>query len=159
MKPFDLDEALSNKPVQLRNGCKAKIYYNIPEDLCYEDGSRTSFPIKGLILDENEYLDISSAEWTEEGYYNADRTESHYDIVGMWDGITEIIRKALKENLPLKTRNNTKVHIVAIVKPTDHLTKDFSVFGYSTTTDCYRWSLNGKFLFDENDLDIIGFYK
>lgn len=160
MKPFDLNKALSNKPVQLRNGCKAIIYYNISEDLCYKDGSRTSFPIKGLILDENEYLNISSAEWTEEGYFNADRTKSQYDIIDMWNEITSIIRKALKERLPLKTRDGTKVFIAGIVESTDDLTKDFPVFGYTDDTDSLRWGIHGNYLKEMTDeLDIVGFYE
>ena len=77
----------------------------------------------------------------------------------MWDNIESIIKPAYKENLPLKTKNGTKVFISTIVENTNQLTKDFPVFGYSTTTDCYHWTLDGKFLFNVNDLDIISLWE
>ena len=160
MKPFNLEEALQGKPVLLRNKNKATIYYSLPDDLVYEDGSSSAFPIKGYILDENGYLDLAHAQWKKTGYYNNDNSESEYDIIGMWNEITPIIRKAFKERLPLKTRDGTKVFIAGIVESTDDLTKDFPVFGYTDDTDSLRWGIHGNYLKEMTDeLDIVGFYE
>lgn len=32
MKEFDLDKALNGEPVVLRNGCKAIVYYKVPNE-------------------------------------------------------------------------------------------------------------------------------
>ena len=37
MKEFDLDKALNGEPVVLRNGCKAIVYYKVPDGVQIED--------------------------------------------------------------------------------------------------------------------------
>jgi hypothetical protein len=78
----------------------------------------------------------------------------------MWtDGISNIIQKAYKENLPLKTRDGTKVFISTIVEKTNEFTKDFPVFGYNNESTSYRWTLNGNYTDTEHSLDIVGLWE
>ena len=159
MKPFDLNKALQGEPVCLRNGLKAIIYYRVPENFKLTDGNSIDYPLKGITFDTNGNVVCSSESWLNNGNYNNNSVKHDFDIIGMWDDIAEIIQQAYKENLPLKTRNKTKVFISTIVENTNKLTEKYPVFGYSTTTDCYRWTLDGKFLFNANDLDIISLWE
>lgn len=159
MKPFNLKEALQGKPVRLRNGLKAIIYYDIPENFKLIDGVPITYPLKGMTLDTNGMVISSSEDWLRNGRYSDGSYNHNLDIIGMWDDVHNIIKKAYQKNLPLKTRNNTKVFISTIIENTNELTEQYSVFGYSTTTDCYRWTLDGKFLTSENDLDIVSLWE
>ncbi len=160
MRKFNLEEALAGKPVLLRNGNKAIVYYNVPENFKLFDGYPIRFPLKGLTFTNNGAVQCSAECWTRNGDFDDSGTAHLLDIIGMYeDSIEDIIKKAFKEHLPLKTRNNTKVFISTIVEDTNALTEKYSVFGYSTTTDCYRWTLDGKFLFNTNDLDIVGLWE
>ena len=154
MKKFDLQEALQGKPVLLRNNCIAYIIQVLPEN-SNEPNVSEGYRIKGSYLD-SLHGDSIGIKWR----LNGQGWNDKYDIVGMYEeNIKDIIQKAYQKNLPLKTRNNTKVFISTIVKDTNELTEKYSVFGYSTTTDCYRWTLNGKFLITTNDLDIVGLWQ
>lgn len=160
MSNFNLEKALQGEPVCLRNGMKGIIYYRVPENYTFRDGSPVYRPLKGMIFTEEGHLSSSGFEWLLDG-----KVDDHYlnnlDIIGMWtDGISNIIQKAYKENLPLKTRDGTKVFISTIVEKTDKLTKNFPVFGYNNESNSYRWSLNGRYLNNtEDDLDIVGLWK
>ena len=159
MKSFNLKEALQGNPVRLRNGLKAIIYYAVPEDFKLINGESITYPLKGMVLNTNEIVVSSSEDWLRNGRYSDNSSNHDYDIIGMWNDVYDIIKKAYKENLPLKTRNRTKVFISTIIENTNELTEKYSVFGYSTDTDSYRWTLDGKFLFDENDLDIVSLWE
>lgn len=159
MKPFDLNKALQGEPVRLRNGLKAIIYYSVPENFKLVDGNPIVYSLKGITFDANENVVCSSESWLHNGKHNNNSITHDLDIISMWDNMANIIEQAHKENLPLKTRNRTKVFISTIIKNTNELTEKYPVFGYSTTTDSYRWTLDGKFLFDENDLDIVSLWE
>lgn len=84
MKEFNLDAALNGEPVMLRNGCKGVVYYKIPKEYVFSDGSNSAFPLKGLIFDEDGFIKDSSYFWTDNGFCNH---ESYHlnDIIGMWE--------------------------------------------------------------------------
>ena len=158
MKPFDLNKALQGEPVRLRNGAKAILLYEIPEKYTFPDNKPMNYPLKGISLTRNGYID-AEVRWTLDGKCSTNDINAS-DIIGMYEeDITDLIQKALKENLPMKLRNGTKIYIAAILDSYDIVIKSYPVFGYSTTTDCYRWSLDGKFLLRENDFDIIGLWE
>ena len=159
MKPFNLKEALQGKPVRLRNGLKAIIYYDIPEDFKLATGLSITYPLIGMTLDTKGMVIASSENWLRNGQYNNNSYNHDLDIIGMWDDEHNIIKKAYQENLPLKTRNNTKVFISKIIENTNELTEQCSVFGYPAATDYYRWSLDGKFLNIDSVLDIVGLWE
>ena len=84
MKEFNLDAALNGEPVMLRNGCKGVVYYKIPKEYVFSDGSNSMFPLKGLIFDEDGFIKDSSYFWTDNGLCNHESYHPH-DIIGMWE--------------------------------------------------------------------------
>ena len=84
MKEFNLDAALNGEPVMLRNGCKGIVYYKIPKEYVFSDGSNSEFPLKGLIFDEDGFIKDSSYFWTDNGLCNHESYHPH-DIIGMWE--------------------------------------------------------------------------
>lgn len=58
MKPFNLEEALSGKPVLLRGGQTAVVLYRIPDKYTSDDGQPPAFPLQGLILDAEGFVDV-----------------------------------------------------------------------------------------------------
>lgn len=84
MKKFSLDAALNGEPVMLRNGCKGVVYYKIPKEYVFSDGSNSAFPLKGLIFDEDGFIKDSSYFWTDNGLCNHESYHPH-DIIGMWE--------------------------------------------------------------------------
>lgn len=84
MKKFNLDAALNGEPVMLRNGCKGVVYYKIPKEYVFSDGSNSMFPLKGLIFDEDGFIKDSSYFWTDNGLCNHESYHPH-DIIGMWE--------------------------------------------------------------------------
>lgn len=102
MKPFNLEEALQGNPVQLRNGCKAIVYYRVPDTFKYESGNNASFPLKGLTFDNKGNLDDSDYCWSDDGSYDFDGV-CETDIVGMWEEPTPTVTVTLpKPFLPKK---------------------------------------------------------
>ena len=83
MKPFNLEEALSGKPVLLRGGQTAVVLYRIPDKYISDDGHTPAFPLQGLILDAEGFVDVFGACWRANGTYN--HADSLYDIVGMYE--------------------------------------------------------------------------
>lgn len=59
MKEFDLKAALNGKPVMLRNGCKAIVYYIIPEEYTFPDLTNSTYPLRGLIFDKDGFIENS----------------------------------------------------------------------------------------------------
>lgn len=104
MKPLDLNTALTGKPVKLRNGQKAIVYYRIPDEYVFEDGKQPAFPLHGLILDSEGYIELADVHWRDNGTYT--HYPHNYDIIGMYEEpeLTqeELFEKALKERLPLR---------------------------------------------------------
>ena len=84
MKKFNLDAALNGELVMLRNGCKGVVYYKIPKEYVFSDGSNSMFPLKGLIFDEDGFIKDSSYFWTDNGLCNHESYHPH-DIIGMWE--------------------------------------------------------------------------
>ena len=84
MKEFNLDAALNGEPVMLRNGCKGVVYYKIPKEYVFSDGSNSAFPLKGLIFDEDGFIKDSSYFWTDNGLCNHESYHPH-DIIAMWE--------------------------------------------------------------------------
>ena len=162
MKPFNLEEALQGKPVRLRSGMKAIIYYNVPENLKLNDGSSILYPLKGITFTINGDVASSAESWRYNGNYVSDTTSHHLDIIGMYEeDISELIKKALKENLPMKLRNGTKIYIAAILDSDDPMIKDYPVFAYDSNVTSCRYNLNGHFMRDiyDKSLDIVGLWE
>lgn len=95
MKPFNLEEALSGKPVLLRGGQTAVVLYCIPDKYTSDDGQPPAFPLQGLILDAEGFVDVFGACWRANGTYN--HADSLYDIVGMWQEPAKSQDKILEE--------------------------------------------------------------
>ena len=84
MKPFDLKAALNGEPVMLRSGCKAIIYYKVPDEYKFADNKPTLCPLKGLVFDINGNLASSAMYWYESGKFDNEIDHS-LDIIGMWE--------------------------------------------------------------------------
>lgn len=95
MKPFNLEEALSGKPVLLRGGQTAVVLYRIPDKYISDDGQPPAFPLQGLILDTEGFVEVFGACWRANGTYN--HTDSLYDIVGMWQNPAKTQDKILED--------------------------------------------------------------
>lgn len=95
MKPFNLEEALSGKPVLLRGGQTAVVLYRIPDKYTSDDGNPPAFPLQGLILDAEGFVEVFGACWRANGTYN--HADSPYDIVGMWQEPVKPQNKILEE--------------------------------------------------------------
>ncbi len=161
MKPFNLKEALQGKPVRLRNGLKAIIYYDIPEDFKLINGLSVTYPIKGMTLDANGIVVSSSENWLRNGQYSNNFYNHDLDIIGMYEeDISSLIKKAYKEKLPLRTKNGGKVYIATILDLQNPMNIDYPVIAYDTNTSAFRYTLDGKFV-DRyaNLVDIIGLYE
>lgn len=95
MKPFNLEEALSGKPVRLRCGSKAYVLGDL-RDLFPE-----SKEVRCLIgIDsEREYSKQYSSmmRWKCTGSYYEHIYESEYDIIGMWEEPEKTQDKILEE--------------------------------------------------------------
>lgn len=160
MKPFNLEEALQGEPVYLRNGMKGIIYYQVPDKYTFRDGSTAYRPLKGMIFTEEGHLSSSSFEWLISGKVDTDHL-NNLDIIGMWEeDISSLIQKALKENLPMKTRDGTKISIVAILDKDNPMANNYPVVTYSGETTSCRYTRDGKFLPDgtSHSLDIVGLW-
>lgn len=85
MKEFNLEAALNGEPVMLRSGCKAIIYYKVPDEYKFADNKSTLCPLKGLVFDINGNLASSAMYWYESGKFD-NKTDHSLDIIGMWEG-------------------------------------------------------------------------
>lgn len=104
MKPFDLKKALAGEPVLLRDGSKAIIFYCIPDLYKNEEGNSLSFPVIGLVLDQDGYVSHSPTSWRGDGSYGASEIQEHdKDIIGMYEEpklmTEEIMEKSFNEDL------------------------------------------------------------
>lgn len=82
MKPFNVEEALSGKPVQLRNGNKVLII----EDLSTRPllHPKEEFCLIGFIINKTGYLDMPAEYWRKNGRF-LENQDSPWDIVGMYE--------------------------------------------------------------------------
>lgn len=81
MKEFNLEAALAGKPVKLRNGQKAIIYYRTADEFKLDENTPDTFPLKGMVFDNKGYLDDSSVTWRCNGRFRY--SEDEWDIIGM----------------------------------------------------------------------------
>lgn len=84
MKEFNLEAALNGEPVMLRSGCKAIVYYKVPDEYKFADNKPTLCPLKGLVFDINGNLALSAMYWYASGKFNNEKEHS-LDIIGMWE--------------------------------------------------------------------------
>lgn len=84
MKEFNLEAALNGEPVMLRSGCKAIIYYKVPDEYKFADNKPVLCPLKGLMFDVNGNLVNSAMYWYESGKFDIEKDHS-LDIIGMWE--------------------------------------------------------------------------
>ena len=84
MKEFDLKAALNGEPVMLRSGCKAIIYYKVPDEYKFADNKPVLYPLKGLTFDVNGNLAVSAMYWHASGKFDSKKDHS-LDIIGMWE--------------------------------------------------------------------------
>ena len=84
MKEFDLEAALNGEPVMLRNGCKAIVYYIIPEEYTFPNGMNSIYPLRGLIFNKDGFIEDSFYFWLKDGRCHRECYKSN-DIIGMWE--------------------------------------------------------------------------
>ena len=80
MKPFDLNDALSGKPVKLRNGSKAYVTGIVPNAI------KTDYVLRGVTVKKDRSGDLvvsSTASWTIKGRASLFIDEHQFDIIGM----------------------------------------------------------------------------
>lgn len=120
MEPFNLEEALSGKPVLLRGGQTAVVLYRIPDKYTSDDGQPPAFPLQGLILDAEGFVDVFGACWRDNGTYN--HADSLYDIVGMWQepvkSQEEILEEAWRNKGKVVKTDAVMITIVEVVGKT-----------------------------------------
>lgn len=83
MKEFDLKAALNGKPVKLRNGWKAIVYYRVPDEFVNSEGSNVAYPLKGITFQADGAVLNSINSWKDDGCFSAGKRD--FDIVGMWE--------------------------------------------------------------------------
>lgn len=83
MKEFNLDEALQGKPVKLRNGWKAIVYYRIPDEFVNSEGDNVAYPLKGITFQADGAVLNSINSWKDDGCFSAGKRD--FDIVGMFE--------------------------------------------------------------------------
>ena len=145
MKEFNLEAALNGEPVMLRNGCKGVVYYKIPKEYFFPDGSNSVFPLKGLIFDEDGFIKDSSYFWTANGFCNHESYHPH-DIIGMWDepkiSIEDLPRPFIpQDNEPYYYIHNGKVKHEKEYWESDVLESKFAKNGqcFRTKQDAQKW--------------------
>ena len=82
MKPFDLNNALSGKPVKLRGGSKAYVVGIVPNTI------KTDYVLRGVTVRNDRSGDLviaSTGSWTIQGLASLITDEHQFDIVGMWE--------------------------------------------------------------------------
>lgn len=94
MKPFNLEEALQGKPVQLRNGNKAFIVFKHDNNVLYRD---KPFPyhLMGYSVQQNETIECNALSWTLEGRIFTGDALCGQDIIGMWEEPTPTVTVTL----------------------------------------------------------------
>lgn len=118
MKQFNLEEALSGKPVRLRAGHKAYVLCNVNDYFKNNTKSACLAGIRSCLRNDDYY---SMLHWDLSGNIHGNDTISDYDIIEMWEEpeLTqeELFEKALKERLPLRYKGLSEdyadVYVVA----------------------------------------------
>lgn len=99
MKPFDLEEALAGKPVQLRNGNKEFIQTDLRKLGLLE--SITPYVIKGISV-ASDGADWHEYSWTANGQSLEGYIDRDSDIIGMYEEPTPTITVTLP--IPFKPK-------------------------------------------------------
>lgn len=171
MSNFNLEKALAGELVRLRNGNKARIFYRIPDEYTFEDETHTEYPLKGIILNNDNKIVSTNECWRDDGTYGSPNNDK--DIVCMFDSLEDIIDKAYKDKLPVKLRNGDKAVIFSKI-PDKYIYSDESKPEYVyrgaildtnndnpyLITEVLSWLKNGHYLLNsEHDNDIIGIWE
>lgn len=168
MSTFDLEKALAGELVRLRNGNKARIFYRVPDEYTFENETHTAYPLKGIILsNDNKLISIDEC-WRDDGTYGSPNNGK--DIVCMFNSLEDIIDKAYRDKLPVKLRNGDKAIIFSKI-PDEYVYADGSrpefiyqgarlAQGDKYILDTASWTVDGQFLdSDANPQDIIGIWE
>lgn len=117
MKEFNLEAALNGEPVMLRSGCKAIIYYKVPDEYKFADNKPVFYPLKGLTFDVNGNLAVSAMYWHASGKFDSKKDHS-LDIIGMWEEPKKQTKKQISiEDLPKSftpTQGDTYFYICGV---------------------------------------------
>lgn len=114
MKEFNLEAALNGEPVMLRSGCKAIIYYKVPDEYKFADNKPVFYPLKGLTFDVNGNLAVSAMYWHASGKFDSKKDHS-LDIIGMWEEPKKQTKKQISiEDLPkpFKPKDGDKYYYI-----------------------------------------------
>ena len=136
MKEFNLDAALNGEPVMLRSGCKAIIYYKVPDEYKFADNNPVLYPLKGLTFDVNGNLAASAMYWYASGKFDSKKDHS-LDIIGMWE---EPKKQISIEDLPkpFKPKDGEPFYYI-------YWGEIYCDYGYSERSSTYRsFSQNGQ---------------
>ena len=96
MKEFNLERALKGEYVSLRNGNKALVLYQLPDNLKYVRETTLSYCLYGIAFNEKGEVVNTSVSWTKDGKYST-MFDTGLDVIGMWEEPPERITL---ENLP-----------------------------------------------------------
>lgn len=83
MKEFNLEAALNGEPVRLRGGLKAIVYYRVPDEFSYPDGSTEPYPLLGIIFNKDGTIRRAKESWKDSGAYTV--RQCGLDIFAMWE--------------------------------------------------------------------------
>nr|DAS74527.1 MAG TPA: hypothetical protein [Caudoviricetes sp.] len=123
MKEFNLEAALNGEPVMLRNGNKALILYQSPNNLKYANGGRLTYFLRGVMFNKDGNVVDSSVVWRIDGKYSF-ISSTGLDIIGMWEEpkltSEQVLEKAYQENLPLDAIGK-KAFVIAKTKDGDYV--------------------------------------
>lgn len=168
---FNLEKALAGEFVRLRNGQKALIYYRIPDEFTFEAGDLIIYPLRGMIFGKNGKLENAGVCWKDDGSYR--EQTSQYDIVGMWNTLSDTINNAYENKLHVKLRDGSKAIILYKI-PDKYTYHDGSRPEYvyrgailytnndnpNLITEVISWRLDGKCVsLVEHKDDIIGLWE
>lgn len=144
MKPFNLEEALTGKPVKLRNGSKAYVLADVRRLF---KTSISNHCLAGIVSTDNDTDRYSGKiNWRPNGEYYDRLNESDYDIIGMWE---EPKKPTSIEDLPkaFKPKNGNKYYYInecGIQFVTCYNNDDNFDFSNAKNARCYRTKQDAK---------------
>ena len=171
MSNFNLEKALAGELVRLRNGYKARIFYRVPDEYTFENETHTAYPLKGIILNNDNKIISTDECWRDDGTYGSPNNDK--DIVCMFDSLADIIDNAYKNKHYVKLRYGIKAIILYKI-PDEYTYHDGARPEYVyrgailyTNNDnphliieVLSWRLDGKSMaFNESKDDIIGIWE
>lgn len=169
MKNFNLTEALAGKPVKLKNGLKALIYYRISDEYTFPSNDKVKYPILGICFTENEHIRDLYTRWNDLGQANINGDD--YDIVCMWDDLEKLIEKAYNEKLYVKLRNGSRAFVWFKISD-DYVYSDHSKFIFTykgiilegdnnfIVDDEISWTNSGRYMQNiDHKFDIVSLWE